>query len=235
MPMFTGGSPTISWTKAFVYDDGAKAALSPLVHDTDRIIVTGHPRLDAVSSTCSGDARETIRRDNGIRPDEKLVLFLSQPFMEDNMISRTEWEGIIGMIRELGHLPKVRVLLRPHPRERVDKYDSSLLEGLAITPPSYSLVDSICACDATLTVNSTAALEAMAMGKPSFSIRLDIVHGRGAPSLPDCIRQFDDRDDLFAGIRDLTIGDAGTEHGSTQHQGAIIRIVDLITDLAGAH
>lgn len=142
----------------------------------DRIVLTGNPRLDRLA--CKFDslpsARE-LKRDEGFPVDKPLVLVatgavyvkkLIQPLpLADYLYSIArvvDWCGDIGAF----------VLLKPHPRELKDHQAWQVPQWIGSFPNAIyrhdiDLVRAIKASDAVVVFNSTAALEAVALGKPS--------------------------------------------------------------------
>ena len=225
--------PQYHWSYALVYDESAKAALLSKGVREERVVVTGHPRLDGLSSQSSGDSRSSTRVQYGVGEDEGFVLFMSQPFVEDKLLKIGEWGRTIDLLAKVTHQPKIKVFIRPHPRESLDKFDIIRGTEIRLMDGSHPLQEALAASDVVLTVNSTAALEAMSMGKPVISIFLDEVQGRAMMSLPEHIPVAKNEAELIELVdRSLTeppvMSGHGGASGNDQHDGATKRIIAFI-------
>ncbi len=71
-------------------------------------------------------------------------------------------------------LPETRLAIKPHPAETADAYDGILRSApnVGVLPASCSLAAALAAARAVVTVNSTVAIDALALGVPALVIGL---------------------------------------------------------------
>jgi hypothetical protein len=132
---------------------------------TERIVVTGQPRYDALYAL-----RHATAPAQGLA-SQRIILFSSQPYVRYNMCSETAarqiWQTVIQGVGGLGD--EHHLVAKLHPAEDLE-WTRRWLTG--ILPPEWTLtrdedVLSLTArADAVVTVISTTALEALCLGKP---------------------------------------------------------------------
>jgi hypothetical protein len=131
--------------------------------------VTGSPRLDALVAAardCTPDALSTIRERVGAA-GRKLVLLVTK-YKE----AATQLNELLAAIASE---PDVQLAIKTHPAETADLYErvpGANSTRVTILPASAALAPLIMASDALVTVNSTVALDAAVLGRPSLVIGL---------------------------------------------------------------
>ncbi|MEO5821343.1 MAG: hypothetical protein ABIT71_12640 [Vicinamibacteraceae bacterium] len=67
---------------------------------------------------------------------------------------------------------RTRLIVKPHPAETPDLYAAAIdgSDTARLAPPSLDLATLLVACDLVVTVNSTVAIDAMALGIPALSV-----------------------------------------------------------------
>ena len=154
----------------------------------DRLAVTGSPRLDtivAASRAVDTAARQELRVALGARPETHVVVVASK---------FTQISPAFGaLVDAAAAMPGVLLLVKPHPAEGAHPY----LEAAAgaahvrIAPPDADLGMLTTIASALVTVNSTAAIEAMLLDVPALVVALpnnltpfvDVGAMAGAPTL----------------------------------------------------
>ncbi len=134
------------------------------------IAVTGSPRLDALveaAQQLTEDDLERMRRQVGARPGQRLVVLASKYI--------DEWDRTFAaLVRAVGSMPDVHLTMKCHPADARAPYER-LVEGAAncsVTGADTSLVVLTKAARLLVTVNSTAAIEAMALDTPALALSL---------------------------------------------------------------
>jgi hypothetical protein len=134
--------------------------------------VTGSPSLDALAAYVSlfTDAdRERVRGQLGAGPADRLVLVVSKY----SQIG----PALPALIAAVEGLKDVRLVIKPHPAETAESYArrAAGVSGTAevtIAPPTLDLASLVASARLIVTVNSTVALDAMALGVPAVSVLL---------------------------------------------------------------
>ena len=135
----------------------------------ESIAVTGSPRLDALAAAVSRlgpDAIDEARRDAGARPEQPLILVVSK-----HTEIRPVLPALIDAIREM---PDVHAAIKTHPAEMPAPYETAAagVPNVRVLPPGAALAPLLRAARAIVTVNSTVAIDALALGVPALSIGL---------------------------------------------------------------
>ena len=78
------------------------------------------------------------------------------------------------LVRESGELPGVRLVVKPHPAESAAPYLDAAhgAAHVAVAPARTNLADLVRVSRLLVTVNSTAAIEAMVLGVPSLVLAM---------------------------------------------------------------
>jgi hypothetical protein len=131
--------------------------------------VTGSPRLDALVAAardCTPDSLQSIRERVGAA-GRKLVLLV------------TKYKEAASQLNELldatAAQPDVQLAIKTHPAETADLYERAVgaySARVTILPASAALAPLVMASDALVTLNSTVALDAAVLGRPSLVIGL---------------------------------------------------------------
>jgi hypothetical protein len=129
--------------------------------------VAGSPRLDAFVETArrltDGD-RERIRASVGARPGQHVVVVATK---------YTQMAGAFGaLVAAVEPMPDVRLVVKCHPAETAGPYQRAAagVANVVIAPPHADLAGLISVARLLVTVNSTAAIEAMPLEVPALVI-----------------------------------------------------------------
>lgn len=133
------------------------------------LAVTGSSRLDALvkrSAAITPDDMDRMRHAVGAGPGESIVVVAAK---------FTQIAQVFGqLVRESGDIPGIRLVVKPHPAETAAPYLASAhgARHVAIAPARADLADLTRVSRLLVTVNSTAAIEAMVMGVPSLVLAM---------------------------------------------------------------
>ena len=135
----------------------------------ESIAVTGSPRLDSLAADIAALSSERIadaRRAGGAAADEPLLLIVSK-YVE----IRDQLPGLLDAVRQ--H-PGVRAAIKTHPAETAAPYEraSAGVAAVRVLPASTPLAPLLAGAQAVVTVNSTVAIDALALGIPALSLGL---------------------------------------------------------------
>jgi hypothetical protein len=157
-------------TLTLLYDDFAGEHLEQAGRfPRSALAVTGSSRLDALvkrGAAVASDDAARIRRAVGAGAGEAVVIVAAK-FSQIAQVFQQ-------LVRESGEIPGVRLVVKPHPAETAAPYlaAASGASHVSIAPPSADLADLIHISRLLVTVNSTAAIEAMVMGVPSLVLAM---------------------------------------------------------------
>ncbi len=135
----------------------------------DTLAVTGSPRLDeliaAVRALTPTDA-ERVRRAAGGGDSRLLVLFAGK--------EREARPFLPALIEAVRGMPDMQLVIKPHPAETADVYAAAVagVENVRVVDSGAALADLLAVARAVVTVNSTVAIDALALGVPSVVIGL---------------------------------------------------------------
>ncbi|HTI36085.1 MAG TPA: hypothetical protein VL484_00890 [Vicinamibacterales bacterium] len=149
-----------------VFDRYAEQHLRMRAHfPPEAIKVVGSAERDALIATArsltSAD-RASLRRHLGVASDRPIVLCATK-FTE----ARDVLPALSGAIRALPH---VHMIIKAHPAETTDGYTPFVAENISVVPAGEALADLLAVTDVVATVNSTVAVDALALGVPAVSI-----------------------------------------------------------------
>jgi len=153
-----------------VYDGFARLHLTQAGHfPPSSVAVTGSPRLEAFAEAgrrLGVEDRERIRADAGARPGQKLVV-LATKF---NQIGA--W--FKPLVDAIGQMPDAHLAVKCHPAEGREPYEATAgtVANVRVMPAGTDLGALVACADLIVTVNSTAALEAMAVQVPGLALAL---------------------------------------------------------------
>ena len=153
-----------------VFDDYAAAHLTQAGHFPAAVLdVTGSPRLDdliaAIRTINEADVAR-VRRDTGAVDGRALVLFAAK--------EREARSALPSLIHAVRSMDDVQLVVKPHPAETADVYASAVgnAANVRVVDPSTPLPLLLAAARGIVTVNSTVAIDGMAIGVPSLVIGL---------------------------------------------------------------
>jgi hypothetical protein len=136
---------------------------------SDALAVTGSPKLDAFAEAgrlMDDAAREALRTAVGARPGQHLVIVATK---------YAQMAGAFGaLIEAVTQMPDVRLVIKCHPAESPAPYQRAAggAANVTIAPASADLTRLVAAASLLVTVNSTAAIEAMAVDVPALVVAL---------------------------------------------------------------
>ena len=130
--------------------------------------VTGSARLDELVSSVRRltPARiDQIRIEAGATGDRPLVVLATK---------QREAAGVLpALIAAVRSMPDVQLAIKPHPAETASAYeDGARAPNVKVLSESAPLADLLAAASALVTVNSTVAIDALALGVPSLVVGL---------------------------------------------------------------
>jgi hypothetical protein len=135
----------------------------------EAIAVTGSPRQDellAATSTITPEAVERIRRDTGAVDEKALILFAAK--------EREARPFLPTLIAAVDGMERVQLVIKPHPAETPAVYDAAIAGArhVSVVDAAAPLPPLLAAARAIVTVNSTLAIDGMALGIPALVIGL---------------------------------------------------------------
>ena len=153
-----------------VFDDSAAAHLVAAgSFPSTAIAVTGSPRLDDLIAAVRGIGTEDvarIQRECAAVNGRAFVLFAAK--------ERQARPVLPALIRAASTMEDVQLVVKPHPAETPDVYTDAVAgaRNVHVVKSSASLPVLLAAARAIVTVNSTVAIDAMALGVPALVIGL---------------------------------------------------------------
>jgi hypothetical protein len=176
-------------TRTLVYDRYAEHHLATAGHyPPGSLAVTGNARLDDLASgvaAIDAGARRDIRTRLNVEPQQTLAV-LAAKFTEIR-------DHLPGLVAAVEGLPRVHLTIKPHPAETPSVYAalSAGRRNVSIAPADLGLARLVAAADGLVTMNSTVAIDGLALGVPSLVIGLPnnlspfvtegVMLGAGAP------------------------------------------------------
>lgn len=154
-----------------LYDDFAREHLVTAGHyPAHRLQVVGNPRLDALLSAARALSKtdlDRVKKEAGLEPGQHLVLVAAKRIPEFDASFRALFDAVKQM-------PDVHVVVRPHPAETAEPYLrlAGHARNVKVVPLSLSAVALMLSARLVVTINSTVAIEAMALDVPSLAMRL---------------------------------------------------------------
>jgi hypothetical protein len=151
-----------------VFDEyAAEHLVSAARFPRESVFVAGSPKLAATAAELRGLTEAEIaaaRASAGAAGGEPLVVVLTK-YTE----VRPHLAALLGAIRQL---PDVRAAIKTHPAETPEPYESAAagIPNVRVLPAAAPLAPLLRAACALVTVNSTVALDALALGVPALSI-----------------------------------------------------------------
>ena len=152
----------------------------------ERLLVVGNLRLSHIVSAMqrlNPDAREIARREWGATEKCFCVLFASECGREAKSAGRPQNFDEIAALECLlewsesdrfrvdvsaGHQP--RIIVRPHPRDQVSKYDAWISDRVALDGADHSAARSLVAADLVVGLESSLLEEALWLGTPALCL-----------------------------------------------------------------
>jgi hypothetical protein len=147
-----------------------------------KITITGSPTFDRLTEP-DLDSCARLKLSLGIKTGEKIILFASQPYYFGAFrSSKARRETIRAIIKTLGHIPDVRVVIKPHPNERESelRHLSKGLPPVILAGAGSDIALMIKACDVFVSMFSTTIYLALSIDKPTICVSLPF---SGSPTL----------------------------------------------------
>ena len=135
----------------------------------DSLAITGSPKLDAFAEAgrlMDDAARQALRTAVGARPGQHLVVVATKYAQMADAFG--------ALIEAVTAMPDVRLVIKCHPAESPAPYQHAAggAANVTIAPASADLTRLVAAASLLVTVNSTAAIEAMALDVPALVVAL---------------------------------------------------------------
>jgi len=159
-----------------VMDETARRDLVEIGYAGNAIAVTGQPAFDGIIAFVTKN-RAAIREQFGVRGDERLVVFASEPQRRDHgdSLGYDETDALRMLLDSIADLPdpKPRVLIKPHPTESTDALASV---AAAYVPRPTIIGDAdrwelALAADVVVGMTSLIRLESALLGTPAISLQ----------------------------------------------------------------
>jgi hypothetical protein len=139
------------------------------------LVVTGSPKFDELLEASRTWDRAAIRDRLGVSKGERLVAVASR-FRGIRETHQSIGSAFPALVRATAALPRVKLLVKPHPAEGTDGYERTLrelrAERVSLLPPQADLMQLLFAADALVTVESLSAVEALVLGRPVLILNM---------------------------------------------------------------
>jgi len=158
-----------SCSKMAVFGCAVKEMLISEGVDPERIVITGNPKFDVIYGCKNTEYKQHVYDRWGIPPEREIILLITQYFVEARIWSTEQRAAFVLAVNDaISTLPNTQLIIKLHPPiENIKDY-----EDLTKDYPSQPVIckytplqELISISNLIITVSSTAALEAMAMGK----------------------------------------------------------------------
>ena len=151
-------------TRTLLFDEFAANHLRQAGRfDADSLSVTGSPRLDELARATAASAGDigATRTALGLRDEEHLVLLVTK--------EREARRWLPLLYDAIASLKHAVLVIKPHPAETAEAYAGAAgYANVRVLSPAASLAALLSAARAVVTVNSTVALDAAALGIPGL-------------------------------------------------------------------
>jgi hypothetical protein len=171
-----------------VMDDRAHDEMVAAGFDARQLVVTGQPALDDLISykkAHTNERRAAIRATLGVKDDERLILFASQPLASvfgDNAerplyLGYTEFTVLDALVSSLESIAEhrakqVTLLIRPHPRENSQAFEDQSSDSIRIVVSSDGdSREMVLASDLVAGMTTMLLVEACFLGVPVVSLQ----------------------------------------------------------------
>lgn len=163
-------------SKIAVFGDAVERMLVSEGVNPERIVVTGNPKFDKNLKYRNLNCKGRVCQRWQISEDKDIILLLTQYFVESKIWSAEQRRKfVLAIANATAALPKTQLIIKLHPPIENEEDYQEIVKDLSPPPiicKYASLPELLNACSLAITVSSTAALEAMAMGKPVVIVDL---------------------------------------------------------------
>lgn len=163
-------------SKMALFGDAVKEMFILEGIDPKRILVTGNPKFDKVYYSKDSNCKQKVCKKWHIPPDKEIILLLTQYMVEAKIWSPEQRRKfVLAIVSATAALPNTQLIIKLHPPTESEEDYQEIVRDLTSQPiicKYASLPELLNACDLAITVSSTAALEAMAIGKPVVIVNL---------------------------------------------------------------
>lgn len=163
-------------TKIALFGENIKNTLISEGVSSEKLEVTGSSKFDDLIQFKDPSRRENIKKKFGIHSEKKIVLVLTQWFVEAGMWTTEQRRIFIcEIVKACSNLENVQLILKIHPHyEKKSEYNKILKNSLnsVLICKSEPVHEIISIADVVISVKSTTALEAMVLRKPVLIINL---------------------------------------------------------------
>jgi UDP-N-acetylglucosamine:LPS N-acetylglucosamine transferase len=215
--------------------------------DENKIFTVGNPKFDDIFYI-KYDINKIYNHFN-VKKDKKIVLFLTQAFVEHGLWTEKQRdEFTLSIVETVKEMSEIQLIVKLHPLENVDVYKkifTKMLNEITICQNEVNLYELINASDVVMSVASTASLEAMILDKPIITLNLN-----GGPNYIPYVEDGTsigvyNKEDLVPAIKDALYNEGIRkklekerskyvyEYAYIQDGKASERIVDLIFQIIG--
>lgn len=167
-----------------VMDDAAVAEMVAEGFPKDTLVVTGQPALDRFAQRSTVNHRQALRRELGVKEDELLLIFASQPLAElyDKIHGDPCWLGYhqYGVVQALcdvldaiaeRHGQALTLVILPHPRETPASYEQIHAQRITLRTESGDPHRWAGAADLVCGMNSMFLVESCHAGNLTVSLQ----------------------------------------------------------------
>lgn len=167
------------------------------VYTPDNVVVTGQPRHDIFAIADKVYSRENFCMKANLKPTMKIILVITEnvPLPKGELFLK-------GVLKALKQLPDVQIVVKPHPGERGDWYNSVIAnENVAVRmlPKDAETFEALYSCDLLIAGYSATITEAIILGKPVVSF-LPTENESFAPYFKDVTLRVHKAEELLSAI-----------------------------------
>jgi len=162
--------------KMAVFGNAVKEMLISEGIAPERIVPTGNPKFDQVYRCKNSNNKKHVCDKWNISNDKEIILLITQYFVEAKKWNSEQRRRFVTAIASaIAMLPNTKLIIKLHPPHENEADYKEIVKNLPIDPivcKYTSLPELLGACSLVITVSSTAALEAMVLGKPVVIVSL---------------------------------------------------------------
>ena len=156
--------------RTLLFDEYAAAHLTRAGRfPASAVVVTGSASFDELAAAVralGADDVQRLRREAGAEPSQALVVFAAK-----EREARTALPALVDAVKDM---PDVLLAIKPHPAETASVYDAATagVPNVRVLAAGTALPPLLGAARGIVTVNSTVAIDALALGVPALVIGL---------------------------------------------------------------